>query len=95
MIQFSPIDLFRDKDEFSAPWKDEARQRLFHEAATHALAKMALDGATAEEMAGVKKFLVLLLNCAEKPEAISVATPPRLDYDVESKIAAARNLKKD
>ena len=94
MISFAPVDLFRDNSDLSSPRKDEARQRMFHEAATHALAKLAWDGATADEMAGAKKFLVLLLNCAETPEAISVASPPRLNYNVEAEIAA-RRMKKE
>ena len=94
MIAFTPTDLFRDNPDFSQQWKDEARQRMFHEAATHCLAKMALDGASAEQLSGAKRFLVLLLNCAERPEAISVATPPRLNYNVEAEVAA-RHAKKE
>ena len=94
MIQFAPVDLFREQPEFAKQWRDEARQKMFHEAATHCLAKMALDGATADHLTGAKTFLKLFLNCAEPVEAISVASPARLDYNVEEKVAA-RNAKKE
>ncbi len=94
MISLSPTELLRQDEALSRTWRDEVRQRAFHEAATYSLAKMALDGVSAEQLAGAKKFLQIFMNCAEPIEAINVASPPRLDYDVEAKVAA-RNAKKD
>ncbi len=94
MISLSPTELLRQDEALSRTWRDETRQRAFHEAATYSIAKMALDGASTEQLAGAKKFLQIFMNCAEPIEAINVASPPRLDWDVESKVAA-RNNKKD
>mgnify|MGYP001617765252 CR=1 FL=1 len=94
MIALSPTDLFTDDKDLSSPWRSEVRKRAFHEAAVYSLAKMALGGATAEQLAGAKTFLGIFMNCAEPHEAISVASAPRLDYDVEAKVAA-RNVKKE
>lgn len=94
MIALQPTDLFADDTELARPWRDEVRKRAFHEAAVYSLAKMALGGATAEQLAGAKEFLRVFMNCAEPAEAISVAAVPRLDYNVEAKVAA-RNAKKD
>jgi len=88
-----PIDLFKDNETLAVPWKDEVRQKMFHEAATHVLAKLAWDGASTEELAGAKKFLTAILNAAEKVEAVPIAAPARLNYDVEREVAN-RNLKK-
>ncbi len=94
MISLKPAELFSQDEAFARTWRDEVRKRTFHEAAAYSLAKMAMDGATTEQLAGAKKFLQIFMNCAEPVEAISVATPARLDYDVEAKVAA-RHAKKD
>lgn len=94
MIAFSPSDLFKDDSDLASPWRDIARQRLFHATAVHCLADMAWSGASAEQLAGAKAFLTKFLNIAEQVEAISVSQTPRLDYNVEAKVAA-RNSKKD
>jgi len=93
MISIQPTELFRQDEALSRTWRDEVRQRNFHEASTYSLAKMALDGASAEQLAGAKKFLQIFMNCAEPVEAINVASPTRLNYDVEKQVAE-RNLKK-
>jgi hypothetical protein len=93
MISLSPSELFKNDEALSRAWRDEVRQRSFHEAAAYSLAKMALDGASAEQLAGAKKFLQIFMNCAEPVEAINVASAPRLNYDVEKQVAE-RNLKK-
>jgi len=94
MISLQATELFRQDEALSRTWRDEVRQKMFHEAAVFSLAKMAMDGANADQLAGAKKFLQIFMNCAEPVEAISVTSPPRLDYDVERKIAE-RNMKKD
>ncbi len=94
MISLAPTELFRQDEALSRIWRDEVRQRAFHEAGTYSLAKLALDGATAEQLLGAKKFLQVFMNCAEPVEAINVASPPRLDYDIERKIAE-RHAKKE
>lgn len=94
MLNLQPTELFKQDEALSRIWRDEVRQRNFHEASAYSLAKMALDGASAEQLAGAKKFLQIFMNCAEPVEAINVASPPRLDYNVEAKVAA-RNSKKD
>lgn len=55
---------------------------------------MAWQGATTEELKGAKTFLTKFLNLAERVEAISVAAPARLDYDVERRVSE-RHLKKE
>jgi hypothetical protein len=94
MISLSPSTLFKDDASLSQPWRDEVRKRTFHEAAAYSLAKLALDGATTEQLAGAKRFLQIFMNCAEPVEAVSVAAAARLDYDVERRVAE-RNMKKD
>jgi len=94
MLALQPTELFRQDEALARTWRDEVRQRNFHEAAAYSFAKMALDGATAEQLAGAKKFLQTFMNCAEPVEAINVSRPPQLDYNVEAKVAA-RNAKKD
>jgi hypothetical protein len=94
MISLQPTELFKQDEALARSWRDEVRKRAFHEAATYSLAKLAMDGATTEQLAGAKKFLQIFMNAAEPVEAISVATPARLDYDVEAKVAA-RHAKKD
>jgi len=93
MIEFASLDLFKDDANLASPWKDLARQKLVHEAIAHVLARMAWDGATAEQLAGARKFVTHFLNCAEVQEAISVSRVPRLDYDVERKVADRNNKK--
>lgn len=94
MVEFSSLNLFQKDPDLSTPWKDVARQKLVHEVIAHVLARMAWDGATADELIGARKFVTHFLNCGEVQEAISMTSMPRLDYDVESRIAA-RNMKKD
>jgi hypothetical protein len=93
MVEFASLNLFQKDAELSTPWKDIARQRLVHEAVAHTLARMAWDGATAEQLLGARKFVTHFLNCGEVQEAISVASVPRLNYNVEEQIAASRNKK--
>lgn len=88
MLTLQPTELFADDKALSAPWRDEVRKRAFHEAAVYALAKLALDGASSEQLAGAKAFLRVFMNCAEPAEAISLTQTPRLDYNVEAKVAA-------
>lgn len=94
MISLSPTELFADDKTLASPWRDEVRKRAFHEAAVYSLAKMALGGATADQLAGAKEFLRVFMNCAEPVEAINVSRPARLDYEVERRVAE-RNNKKD
>ena len=94
MISLQPTELFRQDEALARIWRDEVRQRSFHEASTYSLAKMALDGATADQLAGAKKFLQIFMNCAEPVEAINVASAPRLNYDVARQVAE-RNTKKE
>ncbi len=94
MISLQPTELFADDKALSSPWRDEVRKRSFHEAAVYSLAKLALGGATAEQLAGAREFLRIFMNCAEPQEAIHVASPPRLDYDVERRVAE-RHAKKE
>ena len=95
MIEFAALDLFKDNPDLAQPWKDIARQKVFHEAVVHCLARMSWDGASAEQLAGARKFITHFLNCAEAVEAISVSRVPRLDYDVEAKVAARNAVKKE
>jgi hypothetical protein len=95
MISLQPTELFKQDEALARSWRDEVRKRAFHEAATYTLAKIALDGASTEQLAGAKKFLQTFMNCAEPVEAISVARPPTLDYEVEAKVAARNSVKKE
>ena len=61
----------QDFQDHGGPYVEEARKQLpqvwFRQAANAALAQMAHDGSTEDELKGARTYLGLLINIAEKP----------------------------
>lgn len=73
----SPKDQFLKDTDACAKFVDIAASPLVHRAMTHALAAMALDGKSAEEMAGAKAFASRFLTMADKEEPLPGKLPAK------------------
>lgn len=67
MRTFSPREHFQTFDQESAAWiADESQGKAFLNAVNASLAQIAAEGASAEELEGIKRFISALLTIGRK-----------------------------